>query len=140
MIEINENININENELEFQFVRGGGPGGQNVNKLATKVILYFSIYNSQSLTDKQKAVLKKKLRTRLTTEGVLQLSSHRYRTQLANREDVTARFIELLRRAFRKKAKRIKTAVPKTVKERRLEEKKKQSTKKSLRSKKISWD
>jgi ribosome-associated protein len=85
-------------------------------------------------------MIKKKLNTRLTKDGTLQLSSHRFRSQLSNREEVVTRFIEILRKVFRKKTRRIKTKMPKEVKERRLEEKKKLSRKKQLRRKDISWD
>ena len=137
MIKINENVTLDENELEFQFVRGSGPGGQNVNKLSTKVLLFFDIDGSGALSDAQKSILKAKLKTRLSKDGIFQLASHKYRSQLANREDVVIRFAEIIRKALTRRPRRIKTKIPKIAREKRLEEKKKQSYKKELRRKDI---
>ncbi|MCB0504871.1 MAG: aminoacyl-tRNA hydrolase [Cyclobacteriaceae bacterium] len=121
------------NELEFGFSRSGGPGGQHVNKVNTKVTLRWDVANSQLLDEEQKALLFKKLGKRLTNDGVLVLSSQEERSQLANKEDVQAKLDELLIKAFAKKKKRKPTKPTKASVEKRLEEKKKQGEKKKWR-------
>ena len=140
MIEINEKLAIDEAEISFRFARSGGPGGQNVNKLSTKVILYFDVANSPSLDESQKRILMKKLGTRISKEGVLRVICRRHRTQKANREEALNRFADLVRKALARKPRRIKTGIPPAAIEKRLDGKKKQSRKKERRRKNISWD
>jgi len=92
MVEINENLHIPEKELKFVFARASGPGGQNVNKVNTKVTLLFDIVKSPSLTDVQKIKIRNRLSNRISNEGVLRVTAMRYRTQKANREDAVKRF------------------------------------------------
>jgi ribosome-associated protein len=122
-------------ELQFSTARSGGPGGQNVNKVNSKVIVKFDIGSSPLLTDDQKNVLREKLKTRITTEGVLVLSSQETRSQLDNKEAVIRKLDQLLAKAFEQKKRRKKTKPNAQAKQKRLEEKKKKSEKKAWRQK-----
>ncbi len=138
MIEINGRLRIPEEELSFAASRSGGPGGQNVNKVNTQVMLRFDVARSPSLSDWQRGRIMSRLKTRITKGGVLVLTSHRHRTQAANRNAVTERFGELLRDALKRKPVRKKTRIPRAVVERRLEAKKRRSRVKKLRSRRPS--
>jgi ribosome-associated protein len=120
-------------ELTFSASRGGGPGGQNVNKVSTKVELRFPVNESQSLTETQRQRLLSKLKNRITTDGELVLTSSAERTQWRNREKVTQKFFELIELALTTPKKRIKTKPTKASKLKRLENKKKQGQKKQMR-------
>ena len=137
VIEIDEGIAIPEEELAFATSRSGGPGGQNVNKLETRVTLRFDLAGSPSLTAEQKEKLRERLATRITRTGVLHVSAQKHRTQAANREAALARFAELLREGLREEAPRKKTRLPTAARRRRLDEKKRQSEKKRGRSVRI---
>jgi ribosome-associated protein len=115
---------ILEDELVFRFSRGGGPGGQNVNKVNTRVTVRFDAANSGSFSDEQKGQILKRLASRADKDGVIRVVSQRYRTQKANREAAVERLEELLRGALKKKAVRKKTRVPEAAKRERLEKKK----------------
>lgn len=134
MVRITEGLEIPEEELGFATSRSGGPGGQNVNKLETKVTLRFDLAGSPSLTEEQKARLRERLATRITRNGVLQVSSQRHRTQGANREAAMARFAELVGGALQEEAPRKPTKVSRAVKRRRLDNKRRQSLKKQQRA------
>jgi len=135
MIEITNDIFIREDELVFKFSRSGGPGGQNVNKVNTRVTLFFDAAKCESFSDVQRQRILKRLATRADKNGVIRAVSQRYRTQKANRRVAVERLQELLREALKKKAVRRKTRVPKAVKRRRLEEKKRRSLLKQQRAK-----
>ena len=126
-------------ELNYTFSRSGGKGGQHVNKVETKVLLRFDVTNSQVLTDQQKARIQYKLSNFISQEGILQLQCDETRSQLKNREIVTARFHKLIQMAFAPVKKRRKTRIPRSVREKRLKDKKMQSQKKENR-RKGSWD
>lgn len=87
-------------DLTYQFSRSGGAGGQNVNKVATKAELRFSVRDSALLTDGERATLLEKLANKLTTEGELVMTHQTERTQLANKEKVTKKFLRLIQKAF----------------------------------------
>lgn len=127
MIRINNDLTIPNDELTFEYSRSSGPGGQNVNKVNTKVTLRFDVAASPSLTDSQRFVISEKLATRITKDGVLRITSQRHRTQRANQEEAVARFAELLRGALVRRRKRRKTKVPRAAHEQRLQEKKRRS-------------
>lgn len=122
-------------EVQYKAVRSSGPGGQNVNKISSKVVLSFSIEESQGLNDEEKEIIKQKLNSKLTTEFVLILNCDEDRSQLKNKEIVTKRFIDILEKALIKPKPRKKTKVPKSVIEKRLKEKKSNSEIKNNRKK-----
>ena len=136
VIEVNGRIVVSEEELIFKFSRSGGPGGQNVNKVNTRVTVLFDVADSARLSDEEKKRILKRLATRANKGGVIRVVSQRYRTQKANRAASVERLGELLRGALKKKAARKKTVVPYAARQRRLEEKKQRSTLKRQRAKK----
>ena len=131
---ITAHLSIPIAELDFAFTRSQGPGGQNVNKLSTRVELLFDIGESPTLNDDQKKLIVAALKSRIDSDGVLHIASQRSRSQWQNREDATRRFAELLRHALRPGKKRVKTVVPKGAKKARLTSKKLLSRKKSARA------
>lgn len=120
-------------EVTFNFSRSGGKGGQNVNKVETKVELVFNVSESSALSESQKELISKNLRNRLDKDGYLRVVSQTERTQLANRKKSIERFKTLIRNSLRKRKHRIKTSVPESVKSRILESKRIQSKKKKDR-------
>jgi len=122
-------------ELEFSASRSSGPGGQNVNKVNTKVTLKLDIPNSFVLTDEEKAVLMPKLASRLTTEGILVLTSQDKRSQLQNKEAVMLKLETILAKAFERKKTRKATRPGKGAVQNRIQKKKQLSEKKKWRQK-----
>jgi ribosome-associated protein len=122
-------------ELLFQTSRSGGAGGQNVNKVSSKVELGFDVAGSKILSEHQKAILMDKLDSRINKEGILKIVSQTDRSQLGNKQIVIKAFFDLLEKAFRPVKKRVKTKPSKASKRRRLEGKKKNSEKKTQRNK-----
>lgn len=120
-------------ELSFKAVRSSGAGGQHVNKTSSKVVLNWDLTNSQVFSEIQKERLFKKLNNRLTTEGVLILSSEDSRSQHKNKDLVIKRFIEIIKQGLIIPKKRRPTKVPKAVKLKRLSNKKKNADKKANR-------
>ncbi len=133
MIQATPTIAIDENELQFEFVRSSGPGGQNVNKVATAVQLRFDVTHSPSLPDDVRQRLVSLAGTRITDKGVLMIDAQRFRTQGANRQDAVNRLMEMVRQAAHKPRVRHKTRPTLASKQRRLETKRRRSTTKSLR-------
>jgi ribosome-associated protein len=97
MIRVNESIAIDEREIEESFIRASGPGGQNVNKLATAVQLRFDVRRSPSLPNAVSVRLQKLAGARLTKDGVLVITAQRFRTQERNRQDALDRLLEMIR-------------------------------------------
>ena len=135
MIEITPSFSIDESELQFAFVRSSGPGGQNVNKVATAVQLRFDVIHS-SLPEEVKERLRHLAGRRITTEGEILIEAKNYRTQEQNREDALNRFLELVQRAFQKPKLRTKTKPTTASKEKRLKSKKVRGEIKKIRQSK----
>ncbi len=135
MIKINEKTVIHEDELIYKASRSGGPGGQNVNKVNTRVTVLFDVANTDSLTGEQKQRILSHLATRTSKDGVLRVVSQKHRTQKANRVAATERLVELLKESLEVKPVRKKTKVPYRKKQLRLENKKRRSIVKGLRKK-----
>jgi len=123
MIQINDAVRIQDEELVFSASRSGGPGGQNVNKVNTRVTLEFDLEHSPAFDEAQRALLRQRLATRLTKEGVLRVVAQVHRSQAANREEALARFVRLLQAALKPRAPRRPTAVPAATKRARLDQK-----------------
>ena len=134
MIRVNQDLSISEEELKFKASRSGGPGGQNVNKVASRVILLFDVDQSANLSEDQKKRIRKRLANRINKEGILRVVSQQHRTQLANRKAALDRFLELMVQALRKQAPRRQTKLSRSAKRRRLEEKARRGQLKHSRS------
>lgn len=124
MIEITPELAIPESELTVTASRSGGPGGQNVNKVATKVTIYFDVAGSPSLSPEQRERILARLATRISNDGVLRVISQIHRTQLANRRAALDRFVELLQGALADEMPRRATRPPRAAKDRRVTAKK----------------
>ena len=111
-------------ELSFKAVRSSGAGGQNVNKVSSKVVLSFDLAHSQALTDEEKLLVETKLSSRLTTDAVLILNCDEDRSQFRNKEIVTKRFVELIKNALLVPKERKPTKSPKSVIRKRIKDKK----------------
>ncbi len=122
-------------ELNYSAVRAGGPGGQHVNKVATKVVLTFDLSNSSGLTDEEKAMLQHTLKNKLSKEGLLILTSYDSRSQYKNKEVVTLKLFKLLQRGLMKPKERRATKPTRSSVLNRLEAKKKKAQIKHLRKK-----
>ncbi len=124
MIEITANTLLSDEELSFKTSRSSGPGGQNVNKLNTRVTVLFDVAGSPNLSGEQKRRVRTELSTRIDKQGVLHVVSQKHRSQEANRQAAVERLQELLREALKPRAIRKKTKPSAGAKERRLQEKK----------------
>ena len=133
MIRITPSISIGEDEVEEHFIRASGPGGQNVNKLASAVQLRFDVRRSPRLPEEVRARLERLAGRRLTREGVLVINAQRHRTQERNRADARERLVDLIRRAAVAPAPRRPTKPTAGSKQRRLEGKKRRSDIKAKR-------
>ena len=122
-IQITANLAIDESEIVEQFVHASGPGGQNVNKVATAVQIRFDAEHSPSLSDDIRARLKRFAGRRMNKDGILVITARRFRTQERNRADARQRLVDLLRRSSTSQKPRKKTRPSKAEKLRRLEDK-----------------
>ncbi len=133
MIHITRTITINESEIQEYFVRASGPGGQNVNKVATTVQLRFDVAHSRSLPEEVRKRLISLAGNRITEDGILIIEARRFRTQGRNREDATDRLVELIRNAAQIPKIRRKTRPTLASKIRRLESKRRGAESKRIR-------
>lgn len=139
-VRVSETVLIDERELEERFVRASGPGGQNVNKVATAVELRFDVANSAALTPSVRARLERLAANRINDEGILVIRAERFRTQDMNRSDARDRLAALIREALVVPKPRIKTRPTRSSRERRLDAKSKRSGVKKLRSNRPEYD
>jgi ribosome-associated protein len=140
VIEITPEVGISEHELSFSFERSPGPGGQNVNKVNTRVTLHFDLDRSTSLSNLQKGRIRSALPNRIGSDGVLRIVSSRERTQLANRRAAVNRFIELLTEAFQQPKPRVKTRPSASSQRKRVDAKTRRGAVKRSRQTAISSD
>ena len=133
MFEVSRGIHIPEGEFAWSFVRSGGPGGQNVNKVASKAVLRWDVRHSPSLPPDVKARIEAQQPGRVTTEGELVLTSQRYRDQDRNRQDCLEKLRAIVLQALAVPKARKKRKPTRASKERRLAEKRHRSTAKGLR-------
>lgn len=139
MIPIVEGLAIPDEELVFVASRSGGPGGQNVNKVSSRITLRFNVEESSVLTPEQKKRISGRLASRITKDGILQVTSQRTRSQELNRADAVGRFRALLAAALRKETPRVPTRASKESREKRLEAKRRRTRVKQTRRRK-DWD
>jgi ribosome-associated protein len=132
-MQISPTLTIPDSELTIDFVRASGPGGQNVNKVATAVQLRFDVRNSLSLTEEVKARLVKLAGAKMTGDGVLLIEAKRYRTQEQNRADAELRLVALIQKALVPPKRRRPTRPTMASKARRVENKKRRGEIKRLR-------
>lgn len=132
-------IVIDSQFMTYGFSRSSGPGGQNVNKVNTRVTLFFDLAQCTNFTELQKVRIRKKLATRCTKAGVIRVVSQKYRTQLENKQAALDRLYRLIEEALVQPKTRVKTRMPRAAKQRRLDQKKQRGRLKRDRSQR-DWD
>ena len=139
-MKINDHFIIPESEISEKFIRSGGPGGQNINKVSTSVQLVININLSRSIPDGIKRHLKKLAGKRLSTDGILRIEANRFRSQEKNREDARERLLELILNSSTDLKKRIRTNPSYRARQKRIDKKKKRGNIKANRRKIIPND
>ncbi len=133
-IQINDRVAIPASELDFSYARSSGPGGQNVNKVETKVVLRFDLASSEALHPAERARAQRKLQTRLTKAGTLVLHCDRFRDRERNRAEAIERFRQVLGDAIARPRRRVATKPSRAQRERRISDKKQRGERKRQRS------
>lgn len=140
MIRINDSLSLSPDEIEESFIRAGGPGGQNVNKVSTAVQLRFDVRGSASLPERVRRRVETLAGSKLTKDGIVVITANRHRTQEANRRDALDRLIALIAEADQRPKYRVATRPGRAARARRTDRKTRRGAIKKLRSKKISRD